>query len=326
MRLFVCEYVTGGGLRRQPLPPALIRDGREMLDALLADLRRIPGVETLLTADDRLPGIDGAIAVAENTDVNGLWRRCLRDCDAAWFIAPETGGELLRLRHLADELDRPFIGCDAGSIFVTTSKSRTAEHLSGRGIACIETVAADGPLPEGDRGWIIKPDDGAGCEDAWYLRTPGEVEAWRRHCKADGFILQPRVAGVHASLSVLYVDGHCELLACNRQEIEIGDGIVRLAGVEVGGIRADWNALLSFARAIGRALPGLRGYVGIDFIQTGRGPVLVEINPRLTTAYAGLHGLLDGNPAEKILRALGYLAKTESRTEDTEAITACQPR
>lgn len=316
MRLFVCEYVTGGGMRRQPLPSALIRDGREMLDALLADLRRIPGVETFLTVDDRLRGIDGAVAVTENADVNGLWRRCLRDCDAAWFIAPETEGELLRLRRLADDLDRPFVGCDARSIFVTASKSRTAEYMCGRGIPCIETVAADAPLPGGEHGWVIKPDDGAGCEDTWYLRTPQEVEAWQRRHGTDGFILQPWVSGIHASLSVLYVDGRCELLACNRQKIEVGNGDVRLAGVEVGGFDTKGEGQLSFARAIGRALPGLRGYVGVDFIQTGRGPVLVEINPRLTTAYTGLRKILNCNPAEKILMALGYLRKPACRPMD----------
>ena len=35
----------------------------------------------------------------------------------------------------------------------------------------------------------------------------------------------------------------------------------------------------------------------IDVILTDRGPLVVEVNPRLTTAYAGLHRALGRNPA-----------------------------
>ena len=45
------------------------------------------------------------------------------------------------------------------------------------------------------------------------------------------------------------------------------------------------------------ACPGLDGFIGIDVILTEEGPVVVEINPRVTTAYAGLRQALGLNPA-----------------------------
>lgn len=49
-------------------------------------------------------------------------------------------------------------------------------------------------------------------------------------------------------------------------------------------------------------MPQLFGYAGIDFIQTEAGEDLVlEINPRLTTSYAGIKQALGVNVAELVL-------------------------
>ncbi len=56
------------------------------------------------------------------------------------------------------------------------------------------------------------------------------------------------------------------------------------------------------AAAVARTLPGLWGHVGIDLIDSpDRGPVVVDINPRLTTSYAGLRGSIGANPAALLL-------------------------
>jgi predicted ATP-grasp superfamily ATP-dependent carboligase len=55
LRVFVCEYVTGGGLLREPLPPGLAREGDLMLAALVKDLAVLPGIEIVLSRDARLP-------------------------------------------------------------------------------------------------------------------------------------------------------------------------------------------------------------------------------------------------------------------------------
>ncbi|MCA1852170.1 MAG: ATP-grasp domain-containing protein, partial [Beggiatoa sp.] len=49
------------------------------------------------------------------------------------------------------------------------------------------------------------------------------------------------------------------------------------------------------------AISGLAGYVGVDLILTPSGPIVVEVNPRLTTAYVGLVEALEINIAAAIL-------------------------
>ena len=56
---------------------------------------------------------------------------------------------------------------------------------------------------------------------------------------------------------------------------------------------------------IAAAIPGLWGYVGVDLIDTPAGPVVLEINPRLTTSYCGLGGVLGVNLAALVVGLLG---------------------
>jgi hypothetical protein len=52
-------------------------------------------------------------------------------------------------------------------------------------------------------------------------------------------------------------------------------------------------------------LPVTQGYVGVDLVlgpaEDGRGDVVVEINPRLTTSYVGLRRLLKTNLAAAMI-------------------------
>jgi tyramine---L-glutamate ligase len=59
------------------------------------------------------------------------------------------------------------------------------------------------------------------------------------------------------------------------------------------------------AAAAVAAVPGLRGYVGVDLVlgdaKDGSGDRVIEVNPRLTTSYVGLRALAAGNLAGAML-------------------------
>jgi predicted ATP-grasp superfamily ATP-dependent carboligase len=109
------------------------------------------------------------------------------------------------------------------------------------------------------------------------------------------------------SLSLLVHGTDVDILSVNHQHIAVAeDGSLALTGitcgVTVGGAtRAQLEAV---AAGLVAAIPGLRGYVGVDFIlDASATPVVLEVNPRLTSAYVGLSALLGRNLAEDILRA-----------------------
>jgi len=62
------------------------------------------------------------------------------------------------------------------------------------------------------------------------------------------------------------------------------------------------RALAALATQVGKAIPGLRGFVGIDLVwHATQGPVVIEVNPRLTCAYVGLSARLRRNLAAELV-------------------------
>ena len=51
------------------------------------------------------------------------------------------------------------------------------------------------------------------------------------------------------------------------------------------------------------AIPGMKGYVGVDLVLSNDSVWLIEINPRVTTSYIGLRQILSANLAEIIWNA-----------------------
>ncbi len=309
MRVLVCEYVTGGGLAGRELPPSLAREGDMMLAALVKDLAALPGIEVWATRDSRLPPPALPIHFLRfepGADPWALWRCLTASVDAFWPVAPEQDGILENLSLLAEKAGCRLIGCRPGAIRLTASKRATVERLARHGVAAVPTWPARA-VPEAANGWVVKPDQGAGCEDAMLFERRAELEAWlARGGRGKDLVVQPYLAGPAGSLSVLYAAGAARLLACNLQNIALDAGRFHYVGGVVGGFEAERESCQVLAEAVGKAIEGLWGYVGIDFLATADGPLVLEINPRLTTSYVGLHRALGVNPAGLVLDLLDH--------------------
>ena len=112
--------------------------------------------------------------------------------------------------------------------------------------------------------------------------------------------------------------GSAWIVAFNRQCIATDeDGWLRDDGVQAAAIDvhdgARAPALRALAREVVNAMPGLRGFVGIDLIwNEERGPVLIEVNPRVTLAWVGLSRKLGRNLAAQVLRCAGVAETSDA--------------
>ena len=278
-------------------------EANAMVAALVGDLIALEGIQVTLCWDNRLPpplfpaDRVALFPVAPGDDVEVRWRAAAALCDVVWPIAPESDGLLGHVAALFRGTGLPVVACAADAITLASSKTATAARLAAHGIAAIPTVPFGAPPPPAAH-HVVKPDDGAGCLDTFIV---DDIAAWTPP-HAGRWIVQPLVDGEACSLSML-VDaaGVVRLLGCNRQKVERGKDCFSFHGVDVGMMehrRAAWEPL---ARAVAAAIPGLRGYVAVDLIDRPDGPVVVEVNPRLSVGYVGLSHVLGWNPAGEIL-------------------------
>ena len=306
-RLFVCEYLSGGGLDAAG-PPAhaereLLAQGLAMRDALLADLARLPGLAIACATGRGVPPPRGAVPLQARPGeaFDDFVTREAAAHDLAWVVAPETGGLLAALA--ARVAPARWLGCRPEAIALCTSKCATLERLQAHGV--ITPLAAAGEATR----WVVKPDDGAGSVETRVHASREAAEADRAARAAQGApaTLEPWVEGEALSLSLACGgEGEAELLSVNRQRIEIGpDGSVAYGGVALDAralAEGRRETLAATSHAVAAAIPGLQGFVGIDLVwHARRGPVVIEVNPRLTCAYAGLSAALGRNLAGELL-------------------------
>lgn len=290
--VFVFEYLSAGNADGDAA--GLLAQGRSMRDAVAADLRDAGLRVSVAGVDCRpRPGEDR---------IDFVRRQCARH-DASWIVAPESDGLLQRLHAAVAEAAGAarWVGCAASAIAIASSKRATLERLAAHGMA----TPLDAPTAAG---WVVKPDDGAGClatrRHASEAAALGDLAA--RHAAGKAATLEPWVDGEPLSLALLCHAGTAELLAVNRQRIAAdADGTVRFAGVDVAALAPDdarTPALRALAATLARALPGLAGYAGVDLVwHAERGPVAIEINPRVTCAYVGLSRRLGRNLGREIV-------------------------
>lgn len=340
LKVFVFDHRAAparGPAAARPLPQGIRRQDGMLLQALLADLGALSDVE-VVTVSNGGPGappanaaVDGAAGTTVGGKVGGRassaafpaysvgealeavyaeppfgthFAAGMRAADAVWPLACETGGKLEQLSRGVLDGKRILLGSAPGAVEVTASKLKLARALADGGVAVVATYSPHGALPQIAGPWVVKPDDGAGCLDTLLFSDRAQALAWIRANAADGYVLQPFVAGKLGSLSLICRDGAAQVLACNQERVAMRDNRFYFLGSVVNGLGDADGALARLAHQVAAAIPGLWGYVGIDFLLTPQGTVVLDVNPRLTAAYAGLHASIGCNPAGLVLDLL----------------------
>ena len=166
---------------------------------------------------------------------------------------------------------------------------------------------------------VVKPARGAGSHGVGLARNARElrrtVAVARGSTRSGTVLLQQFVPGSPASVSLLANGRDVAALTLNAQAIGASPPFGYRGGLTPFDHPLAPRALAA-AIAACRALPGLRGFVGVDMILTCSEVVVIEVNPRLTTAYLGVRAALDENVAALALAACaGDLPMRRPRTQ-----------
>ena len=311
VKILVFEYITGGGFNKQELPDSLIGEGGLMLNALLNNLTRLNGFDVTVMLDWRINELvcgtcTNKVIIRPEHDITEEFARLVKQSDLVWPIAPEFDGILQNLCQTVELLGKVLLTSPATAVAIAGNKFKTYELLNQHQIATVPTRLLDDTyfssfdrLRTGGE-WMVKPIDGVGCADSYVITNRQDFE--QIAARKSSYIIQPHLQGVKTSLSCLFKQGSGWLVCVNLQRFELINRQYHLADIVVNH-HPDLGSYQQLIAKIASALPELWGYVGIDLIENDRTLVL-EINPRLTTSFAGIYDALGINIAEAVLQLL----------------------
>ncbi|NOV30030.1 ATP-grasp domain-containing protein [Methylomonas sp. ZR1] len=310
MRVLVFEFITGGGLVGQALPASLATEGSLMLQALIAELKCLDDLQLCVPLDERcarpdmlLPG--EIVTVSAACDIFALLRDLLTQADLFWPVAPESDSMLQSLAELAIAANVEVLLSNPAALSACANKYATYQALKKRMIPAVATHL----LSEAKEGigladkLVVKIADGVGCLDSLQIDAEQLPAAIAELTDPHRYVLQPYIHGQAASLSCLFKHGQAWLICYNHQQIALQQGRFSLQGCLVNLQTDKLSFYRNLVSEIADALPGLWGYVGIDVIENAKlGPLVLEINPRLTSSYVGIRQATGINVAEQVLR------------------------
>ena len=280
------EHVGAGGFAGRSVPASLVREGRAMRSALVADLTAA-GHDVFVEAD---------LSGPPDKSVDGVW-----------LIAPETGGVHARVARRMESRGAVLLGSSAAAIARASNKVTLARLLTQYGIPHPKTRILRENTKVTEYPVVVKPSRGAGCVGVYVAATVRELREAVALARADAgrepLLVQRYVDGIPASVSLLADGTRAMPLALNRQQVKRRVGQLSYAG---GGTPFDHPLAARALEVAVRAcelFPGLRGFVGVDLVLTDAEAVVIEVNPRLTTAYLGVRAAIDANVAAMALAA-----------------------
>ena len=315
MRLFVSEYLTCGACAARFADDSLLQEGKSMLMAVLADLKRILDCRVVTTWDARLgpAGFDGVqlVSVNDPLEERQVFQELAAECDATFVIAPEFDRILVDRRELVDAVGGRFLGSSRSAIELCADKLRLAKHLQQIGLLTIETTRFDPGLPLSNSPFpiVIKPRFGAGSLNMCLISNQEELDRRPHVCsealglRAD--VWQPYISGLALSAAALISTEHqkIDVFPLGEQKLS-SDGRFRYLGGRIPVRRNLVKAAELLLCSACESIPGLSGYVGFDLLlpdDSEHDLFIVEINPRLTTSYLGYRRLTDDHLAERLL-------------------------
>ena len=152
--------------------------------------------------------------------------------------------------------------------------------------------------------FIIKPDNRTSSDLIYIVdneSTCNKVKNIYKNNDIDYLLVQEYIEGMPISVSLICNKDDVNFLSINSQEIIQKGCKIEYIGCKTPIKHHLENELIEISNEIVKCIPGLKGFVGIDFIIQDEKIFLVEINPRITTPYIVLQKSCNQNLTNSII-------------------------
>ena len=318
-RIFIFEFISGGGFNHVDIPISLFNEGFGMLRGIVEDFKNLDfQIKTLI--DYRIQHMirylkaDFAKEINQSMDIFLEVKKAVNDCEYVFIIAPEFSDILFNLTKIMKDQNKIILSMNLEAIKLASSKFETYNYFKKQEVSTPLTYHLPSHLFNKDYfinlvsklkfPIIIKPEDGVGAESIFYFENKSQISSFFSSNYNDfetdrDYIIQEYIPGEDLSVSIIGNTQGQNILSFNAQFVEIG--INDSNSSYLGGytpISDDENIRKKIKIQLHKLnLSGFRGYYGIDFIRKEDNSFsFIEINPRLTTSYIGIRNVTKKNP------------------------------
>jgi hypothetical protein len=324
LRILVYEYVSGGGLAEKPISPSILSEGFGMLRTLSADFHAA-GHSVTVCLDSRISKFqppleaDRILPISYSNQNLEIVKNAARSVDTSYIIAPESNGILERIVSELENDSSRLMNSQKEGISAVCYKDSLLENARNIGLSTpiSLTLNAGDNISETARdianeiGFpaIIKPLSDAGMSGLTLVKEKTELpEAIKKAAQESGnerLMAQEFVDGVPASVSLISTGEQAVAISLNKQNVLLSasNSPSIYEGGQVPLEHSFDEEARSAAKQLVESYEGLMGYLGVDLVISERGPIVIEVNPRLTTSYIVLREVTEYNPAQAILEA-----------------------
>ena len=149
---------------------------------------------------------------------------------------------------------------------------------------------------------IAKPRFGVDCDKIKIISSKRDIDELEEiYENGSRFIIQPYLEGDVCSVCLISDGKEALPISLNKQIVKIDENGGEYLGGYVPYDHPLKDKVFEIAKKACEYVPGLKGFVGIDFIIEDGYVYLIEINSRFTTSYVGLQKIININIAKTIL-------------------------
>ena len=281
-KIILLEYFTSQSLILKSKNKEIFREALNLADSIIRNFTKSDDIEKIFVIRNKnLKTIKSkkvkTLFTNPETSYTDILKRFKKKSEVI-IIAPETNNLSSKIySHVLQ--NHKVLGPNISSLDTFSSKTKMLMKLKKLNFPIVENYK----LNFNYNGKIVcKPDTSAGSENTFVTNV-------NNYKKKKGYLVQKFYNGKKGSFLMLCKNGKSKVICCNEQLLNLQKEKIQQVGCIMGGLEKYRNEIEILAGRISKNFKGLFGVVGVDVVMENNQWLIIEINPRFTSAYSGLN-------------------------------------
>ncbi|MHA1750197.1 MAG: hypothetical protein ACTSYF_16320, partial [Promethearchaeota archaeon] len=139
-RIFIFEFISGGGFNHVDIPISLFTEGFGMLRVIVEDFKNL-GFQIKTLIDHRIQHMirylktDFSKEINQNMDIFLEVKNAVKDCKYVFIIAPEFSGILYNLTKIMKDQNKIILSMSLEAIRLGSSKFETYKYFKAQEVS-----------------------------------------------------------------------------------------------------------------------------------------------------------------------------------------------